>query len=266
MSSLIACYNLSRVFGVIDEILFYRSSFSCKFFLLPCCAFDFNRKFNKPGNESEYQAYFKYLRFVCKELGFQLEEDILRIPSTKRKCFIGRQRCYPLEEHDSSESHRRTFLESRLQTNGCRFVVKPSVEPVRNCSDLPQEVKQSIINAIVTELLRCSSVSKVPSKEKWNAGGSLSLADLFGRMDAKTVIFLKSQCGGLQTFIRNHQYIFEIRNAEVRLRNYADMDRSIEKSRPNYNGKSRPCWFFTNHPDGCPVADSTCSYIHVEAA
>src|ERR1700712_1897415 len=113
-------------------LLVYRSSYRCNFFLLPCCAFDFNTKFMKPGNESEYQSYFKYIRLICKTFGFTVEEDTLRIPSTKRHCFIGRHRSYPESNQQIQTSTGRQFMESRRHAAGSSFVVRAAgAEPIK---------------------------------------------------------------------------------------------------------------------------------------
>ncbi|XP_055339933.1 LOW QUALITY PROTEIN: probable tRNA (uracil-O(2)-)-methyltransferase [Paramacrobiotus metropolitanus] len=237
-----------------------RSSYTAKFFLLPCCSFDFNHKFNKPGNESEYQAYFKYLRFICSTLGFVTAEDTLRIPSTKRKCFIGCQRSYPAEEHEAKESQRVAFLNSRLQTGRPNFVVCSGHSPIRNCTTLPPSMRNSVISVIVKKLLSTDNKIPVPSTDFWNAGGLLPLRDVIRLLDEDTVSSMKNQCGGLQTFIRNNQHIFEVHNAEVKLRNYADPHKRSKKLK--MAAKTKPCWFVANHPDGCPLDSNSCSYIH----
>ena len=62
-----------------------RSSYTCNYFVLPCCLHDFNCRFNnKVKGESNYRSYLSYVAEVGKMCGFDVEEDTLRIPSTKR--------------------------------------------------------------------------------------------------------------------------------------------------------------------------------------
>ncbi|XP_047422447.1 probable tRNA (uracil-O(2)-)-methyltransferase isoform X2 [Sciurus carolinensis] len=62
-----------------------RSSYDCRFFVLPCCFFDFTGKFcRRQSGKTQYREYLDFIREVGLSCGFQVEEDCLRIPSTKR--------------------------------------------------------------------------------------------------------------------------------------------------------------------------------------
>ena len=62
-----------------------RSSYTCSYFVLPCCQHDFNRRYSgKVKGKSQYQSYLAYVAQVGRACGFEVEEDTLRIPSTKR--------------------------------------------------------------------------------------------------------------------------------------------------------------------------------------
>ena len=66
-------------------LLLLRSSYTCSYFVLPCCQHDFNRRFSgKVKGKSQYQTYLMYVAQVGQACGFEVEEDTLRIPSTKR--------------------------------------------------------------------------------------------------------------------------------------------------------------------------------------
>ena len=50
-----------------------------------------------------------------------------------------------------------------------------------------------------------------------------------------------------------------------RLRNPAEDSHELGKRKPGKSGfekyrKTKPCWFYNNHPDGCPAKD--CHWIH----
>lgn len=63
----------------------YRSSYSCRYFVLPCCFFDFYGKYQRRQcKKSQYKEYIDFINEVSQVSGFNTEEDCLRIPSTKR--------------------------------------------------------------------------------------------------------------------------------------------------------------------------------------
>lgn len=71
-----------------------RSSPRCKFLLLPCCFFGFEGKFQAWTSleGGRYRNYLDWVRTIVELCGFLPEEDCLRIPSTKKYCFVARQR------------------------------------------------------------------------------------------------------------------------------------------------------------------------------
>ncbi|GFR24167.1 putative tRNA-methyltransferase [Trichonephila clavata] len=73
---------------------------------------------------------------------------------------------------------------------------------------------------------------------------------------------MKAQNGGLQTFLRNHRYIFEVKNTvELRVPSpYPKPSSDAQPVRKSY--KSKNCFFHFHHPQGCPLVDSDCSYSH----
>lgn len=64
---------------------FRRSSYSCRFFVLPCCFFDFvGRHCRRQSGKTQYRGYLDFVSDVGSACGFRVEEDCLRIPSTRR--------------------------------------------------------------------------------------------------------------------------------------------------------------------------------------
>ena len=202
------------------------------------------------------------------------EQDTLRIPSTKKRCFIGRSRTYCQTEQAAQEVHNKAFVATRLddRPTAASFVVRQAVEPVRNCSRLPQTVKDQIIHRLMEELLK-EPFYVEGANGRWNAGRGLSLSQLSERLEPELLSAMRSQCGGLQTFVRNHKFVFDVADGCVRLRNYA----SYEPTKPLLKAKNKsktfrclqssekkPCWFFHNHPDGCPLVSANCVYVHEE--
>ncbi len=76
---------------------------------------------------------------------------------------------------------------------------------------------------------------------------------------------MKSECGGLQTLLRNHNYIFVVASGRVRLRCHAlDGHRTGKrrKTSSEVRRKTKRCWFHDTHPDGCSVDASVCQWAH----
>ena len=108
---------------------------------------------------------------------------------------------------------------------------------------------------------------------KWNAGGCISLNQISSLINPSLLVQLKSECGGLQTLLRNHNYIFVVKGGNVRLRCPLYDDISVgkrKKRKHNSNNdinkfrKTKICWLFDNHPQGCPVASKDCVWAHGE--
>uniref|UniRef100_A0A182SF20 tRNA (uracil-O(2)-)-methyltransferase n=1 Tax=Anopheles maculatus TaxID=74869 RepID=A0A182SF20_9DIPT len=68
-----------------------RSSYRCRFFLLPCCAYEFDgSKYQRQNcSLSQYGDFLNYATEIARVCGFHVEMDRLRIPSTKRTCLVG---------------------------------------------------------------------------------------------------------------------------------------------------------------------------------
>ena len=79
---------------------------------------------------------------------------------------------------------------------------------------------------------------------------------------------LKSECGGIQTLLRNHNFMFVVIGGTVRLRCHATdpsekgRKRKGPSSRSEARAKSKLCWFHSGHPDGCSLSAKSCSWAH----
>ena len=107
--------------------------------------------------------------------------------------------------------------------------------------------------------------------DKWNAGGCINISELPLLIGPSLLSEIKSECGGLQTLLRNHNYIFIVQRGTVRLRCplYDKIsDGKRKKSKNSHNGdvrqfrKTKICWLFENHPQGCPVMTTDCVWAH----
>ena len=310
---------------------------SCaKLFLLPCCPFDFYGKYQRRRTEkqhsSAYREYLDYIFEIGENCGFVMEEDRLRIPSTRRICFVARhdkaiKGCKKVQyeniqptlnsQINVSSENVDVKIEAMLEASKCSsgkidFSARSTIEKVRNCTKISKEdVIDPIVNTVVNNLLKMHDwtleskptnlVPPLPEKRiklqidseskkivelkhicdkrtdeksdlgKWNAGGCISLNQISSLINPSLLVQLKSECGGLQTLLRNHNYIFVVKGGNVRLRCPLYDDISVgkrKKRKHNSNNdinkfrKTKICWLFDNHPQGCPVASKDCVWAH----
>ncbi|XP_061440192.1 probable tRNA (uracil-O(2)-)-methyltransferase isoform X2 [Rhineura floridana] len=228
-----------------------RSSYSCRYFLLPCCFFDFYGKYNRrQSKKSQYREYLDFVTEVGFVCGFHVEEDCLRIPSTKRVCLIGMSRTY-LATQDTVLEERRAQYINRHQScsivapdpmggfhqNDCPpstssvacLIADPEIsqkadvgkllmsgflprgkEQVRNCTTLPQDFVDKMALKVAKLLLNETEESLHETSKTWNRGESLALSEIIEHFDKDTLKRLKNEYGGLQTLLRNNHQVFEV--------------------------------------------------------
>ncbi|XP_020847928.1 putative tRNA (uracil-O(2)-)-methyltransferase isoform X1 [Phascolarctos cinereus] len=305
-----------------------RSSYSCRYFVLPCCFFDFTGKYSRrQSKKSQYREYLDFIKEVGFTCGFHVEEDCLRIPSTKRVCLIGISRTYPATEEALVDKQRTQYIDSRqscaqihhsedsscsssgstIETKHCDhhtylnclsdeppkgqfpenegkvpqedgiwingFQPRDKIEQVRNCASLPRDFIDHIVLKVANLLLngKQQNAKEDPcdgSSKTWNRGGSLSLAEVANRLDRETLQRLKRECGGLQTLLKNNHQVFEVVNGRVYIRDWRE-EKNAKKKQPEAKRrlsseafKTRLCWFFMHHPNGCSLTSQSCSYAH----
>lgn len=249
-----------------------RASYKCNFFLLPCCAYDFDgTKYQRQNAfKSQYRDYLDFLKWFCEDLGFKIDIDRLKIPSTKRICLVSSGRLYNEEEYaemsltiDYAIKRHSSFAsqDTCLETT---FKAREAVEKVRNCTQVDREVIDLIVDIISKYLLEgCNS-----SDPEWNIGKTVEINELVQLIPKEKLSFLKSECGGIQTLLKNNHNIFKVQSGKVTLQYPKKIDEVISKPRKRkYKHttpkiKQKPCWFFYNHPQGCPLSDTVCSYLH----
>ncbi|XP_028614020.1 probable tRNA (uracil-O(2)-)-methyltransferase isoform X2 [Grammomys surdaster] len=304
-----------------------RSSYTCRFFVLPCCFFDFVGRYQRrQSRKTQYREYLDFVLEVGLSCGFHVQEDCLRIPSTKRVCLIGKSRTYlpsaevwmdgqrtrylhsrqgvlpqspPGEEHAPSapqtaahdvghqDSHRtfdagaECMLEGLAAEQGAGapatglwvpgFCPREKAERVRNCAALPRDFIDQVVLQVANLLLDRKKFntenSEAGNLKTWNGGGSLSLAEVAAELNSETLQRLKRECGGLQTLLRNSHQVFEVLNGRVHIR---DWRRELQREKPPEAKRSlsadvfktRICWFFTHHPDGCVLPAARCPFAH----
>ncbi|KAJ8933361.1 hypothetical protein NQ314_014076 [Rhamnusium bicolor] len=238
-------------------VISLRSSPHTNFFILPCCPYDFSgQKYNRTNTSiSQYSDYLGYIKNVCNMCGFNTEMDKLRIPSTKRTCLVGIRRQVSSEEMDKINSEINTFIDTRLST--CNFKPRCNTEKVKNCTQLDRNLVQKLVFNCISNLLVEENLIKKTNGEHWNKGISLTLSDLSKKLAAEDLGQLKKECGGLQTLLRNHRYLFDIKNGKVSLREPLRLNEDTTKY------KEKPCWFLKYHPNGCLFTSEECAYKHI---
>ncbi|XP_060074918.1 probable tRNA (uracil-O(2)-)-methyltransferase [Ylistrum balloti] len=292
-----------------------RSSYTCRYFVLPCCPFDFDRKFNKKvSGQSSYRCFLNWVIEVGQVCGFQVEEDTLRIPSVKRVCFIGKSRTYSKEEESVIDTKRTTYIKNRCENSRLKgenlhltsidnkslinskasnsdqsfpsdnkklrldkenpgglqwtstFKPRESTERTRNCQHVKKEVKELIVNKVFDRIMAAEDAEVRQTKDgrTWHKGGSVALSDVAQMFDKDVLKELKSECGGLQTLLRNHNMVFNVSGGKVQLRDLTlsqPFSKASQLSRTK-KIKTMLCWFHAHHPDGCPRTRDMCLFAH----
>ncbi|XP_056225800.1 probable tRNA (uracil-O(2)-)-methyltransferase [Seriola aureovittata] len=274
-----------------------RSSYSCRYFVLPCCFFDFYGKYQRRQcKKSQYKEYIDFITEVSQVSGFNTEEDCLRIPSTKRVCLVGKSRSYQLRDEAEAERRRAHYVQRRqtipgvtIQWSvigndghcchgnadsdrtprsswGAGFQPRDKVEMVRNCAALPRDFVDGVVLQVANALLGMTVDDGGGSSADWNRGGSLSVSEVAGLLEQETLQLLKKECGGLQTLLKNNHQVFRVEGGRVYIRDWRDRksSRADTKRKPVAPGalKTRPCWFHTHHLQGCPLQAEHCAFAH----
>lgn len=257
--------NHSDELTVWIPVMAARSSYTCNFFLLPCCPYEFDgRKYCRTNTSvSQYSDFLSYVEKVCEECGIITEKDKLRIPSTKRLCFIGTKRTYSPNEWKAHVERLQSYVDSKCcfikqehdQTGeSATLKFKPrGEERVRNCTQIQPDIRESIVRLVVEQLL----AKRKSCEGSWTYGGDVEISTLAKIIPLDLLKKLKSECGGLQTLLKNHHYIFKVENGKVGFR-----VPSVKSKDNSTVWKKKSCWFYHNHPNSCPLSDDACSFIH----
>lgn len=254
-----------------------RSSYSTNFFLLPCCAFDFNgKKYQRVNcNLSQYMDFIDYVTKVSEDVcEFKTSTDRLKIPSTKRICIIGQERKYSEENFREISNKIAEFVSVKdaddepLESDNTwntSFKPRSIVEKVKNCTQVNNDIAEGIIKLVFNQILTKRRFDPEFLKPNWNLGGIVNISDVVKLIPKEKLKYLKSECGGLKTLLKNNHQIFIVENGEIRIRLPKKFDDRIKQKHVNakpLNFKQKSCWFHNYHPDGCPLEENDCSYKH----
>jgi len=116
----------------------------------------------------------------------------MRIPSTKRICFVGQK--------SSFTPRLESFIEAKRNKTNKGFVPRDISEELRlkNCQNLDKSKRDEFIARIVKILE--ASVEE-----------SLSISSLVDNFSGEEKALLKSECGGFQTLIKNNRQLFHVK-------------------------------------------------------
>lgn len=73
---------------------------------------------------------------------------------------------------------------------------------------------------------------------------------------------IKSECGGLKTLLRNKHEIFEFINKDDIVRIRKPQPQNSRKPIKQQTIRKRQCFFYYNHPQGCPLSADECTFLH----
>ncbi|PAV92460.1 hypothetical protein WR25_12799 isoform C [Diploscapter pachys] len=246
---------------------------NCNFMVIPCCPFGFYAKYNtkdkaegQKGRMSIYESFLNFVRKIAQELGFDLEEDRLSIPSTKRICFVGTVPPNGLFCNVNEVIERLT--KRKDNSADTQFVARPKQITNRNCSNIPREKQFEIAKKIFDVLLQSANPS---TDGNWNPGIELPLAEVNEFLTEEDRNWMKAQNGGLQTFLKNQHQTFQVYGGTVRMRDWrrpVEPKRNPKKKKKEDEAaiaerrKAIPCFMDEWHPDGCPLSAEQCMYGH----
>ncbi|XP_013110908.1 probable tRNA (uracil-O(2)-)-methyltransferase [Stomoxys calcitrans] len=242
------------------------NNYRMNYFLLPCCAFEFSgNKFQRRNSSvSTYNDFITYTQNISMQCGFETEKDRLKIPSTKRMALIGRSRNYSSTMHLNKINDIKQFVceEKQMHPNFTQDEIKlrGKVELVRNCTQIDEAVINNIVMKIFLLLLNGNSATANTSNEEWLVGCTLEMTKIAEKLGKEDLKQIKSECGGLKTLLRNKHEIFEIVKPDlvkIRRPQYKVANSHIPKTT-----KKRLCFFHENHPQGCPLSNEECTFLH----
>lgn len=209
------------------------------------------------------------MKDICESCGFETCVDRLKIPSTKRICLVGQKRLHTEDKYQQycneiknliDKSSECTKIKSSDSTSWVTdFKPRDPVERVKNCTKIEKSITGPIVDCITNYLLEGCNL-----QTDWSCGKLVDLCELIHLLTNDQLRAMKAECGGLQTLLKNNHHIFKVQSGKVQLRYPKTIEevKSNTKLDKNIKVKQKPCWFYIHHPQGCPLTDSKCSYLH----
>ncbi|KRX82868.1 putative tRNA (uracil-O(2)-)-methyltransferase, partial [Trichinella sp. T6] len=221
------------------------------------------------NGQSHYRSYLLYIQEIMNSLDFSVNQDLLRIPSTKRICFVGRRE-KPCENVElkveavlSQPCGRPLHVSSieKLADNSDKKSNTGENDPSRNCNNLPRSFTDELVYRIAAYLLQTKRLKRIRLDKQrvltWNLGGEAKISDCLLLLDAEEKLMMKNMFGGFKTLLKNNHQTFQIQAGKVRLRDWSTVEIKHKEMK-----KTKPCWFDSTHPNGCPLTSDKCPFLH----
>ena len=159
-----------------------------------------------------FRDYLDYVTEMGKLAGFEVEEDRMRIPSTKRICLVGS--AVPNQDYESRKQKVLDYVSKQIEN----FKPREKVEKVRNCTQIGLDIIELIVKMVANICLKTENLIPKNSEGFWNAGGEISLGDVVGQLQEEKVDLsrLKAECGGLQTLLKNNHSVFQVKKLHLK--------------------------------------------------
>lgn len=179
-------------------VLAAKSGFHVRYWILPCCFHDFFSKYERcKSTLSQYEDYLAFVKDIGEKCGFDVEVDVLRIPSTKRICHVGMIKEQPPQHQDIILQNVQSFIDGRKMLND-QFKARDRIEIVKNCTKMNQLLQNEIVNVIVAELLKTKNYVKITSTVITNHETVSQAACCRGQAATLTSQLNYQTCDGMQ--------------------------------------------------------------------
>uniref|UniRef100_A0A8C5LLB5 tRNA (uracil-O(2)-)-methyltransferase n=1 Tax=Leptobrachium leishanense TaxID=445787 RepID=A0A8C5LLB5_9ANUR len=258
-----------------------RSSYSCCYFVLPCCFFNFYGKYNrKSSQKTQYREYLDFVTQVGHKCGFNVEEDCLRIPSTKRVCLVGKSRTYLPSQEIQIDEQRKVYIKAQdvdtLDSPNKTTIPERWKDHSEHSDDLVDHTdghKGPSPLKCVREKEHGNWISNFQPREKVEQIRNCALLprDFIDKVVLQVAaLLLKEEEANNVKDTRQPIWNKGLINSRVSIRDWTREAQTLtSKRRPESKRtlspevlKTRLCWFYVHHPDSCPRVADSCPYAH----
>lgn len=135
--------------------------------------------------------------------------------------------------------------------------------------------RMEIENLVAFRILKQGQDEILDSNNSAYFGQPISLKEIMQFLLEKIPDFnqkLKSIKGGIKTLLLQNSQLFKILQGKIHLKNMQEEivlkqnlyrnKSEIEKQKLKSAYKTRKCWFYQFHPQGCLLDDDVCPYLH----
>lgn len=236
------------------------------FFIIPCCPFDFFKKYQRRSNIAGKSNYHNYLEYICTvgdDFGYKPMLDNLRIPSTKKICVVGLDcsRNFEAGQLDAKVAKVMEELKGGNQQGGIvKFV--PREDPRQTGVFYDRTIQQGIVVGIFNLIMK-GWEEKISKQDGWYTGrDDVTFKEIAEGLSDNEREGLKKMGNGLRTVIKSHRNLFTFEGNIVKLRVPKPSDIKHVSQSSRHKIKTRECFFKEKHPQGCPLSEELCSFKH----